>query len=64
MKGTADNTDSPTPEEMRRNSNEYLKFKLQKTEEMNKLVKAHLAAENELNLIIWSLNFWSPREYD
>ena len=52
MKGTADNTDSPTPEEMPRNSNEYLKFKLQKTEEMNKLLKAHLAAENELNLII------------
>ena len=46
-KGTTDNiVDSQTPEEMRRNSNEYLKFKLQKAEERNELLKAKLAAKN------------------
>ena len=46
-KGTADTiVDSRTPYGMRRNSNKYLKFKLQKTEEMNKLLKAQLAAKN------------------
>ena len=46
-KGTTDNiVDSQTPEGMRRNSNEYLKFKLQKAEERNELLKAKLAAKN------------------
>ena len=50
-KGTADNiVDSRTPEGMRRNSNEYLKFKLQKAEERSELLKAQLAAENQVNL--------------
>ena len=51
FKGVADSiVDSRTPDRMSRNSNEYLKFKLQKAEERNKLLKAQLAAENEINL--------------
>lgn len=36
---------------MRRNPNKYLKFKLQKAEDKNKLSKTQLATKNEANLI-------------
>ena len=35
---------------MCQNSNEYLKFKLQTTEERNELLKVQLASKNEINL--------------
>lgn len=35
---------------MRRNSNEYLKFKTERTEERNDLLKVQLAVKNKVNL--------------
>ena len=50
-KGTADKiVDSWNTEGMRRNSNEYLKFKPERTEERNDLLKVQLAVKNKVNL--------------
>ena len=45
-----DTVESQTPEGLRRNSNVYLKFKLQKSEDRNEILEKKLAAKNEVNL--------------
>ena len=42
--------ESGTPEGMRRNSNEYWKFKLQKSEERNQKLREKLNMESEIDL--------------